>query len=266
MWKLQHKIVLCYTYYITQFSHGNIFLSSDKPYRACQCEVTVASSWLYRKNSSLKCSWISSGATGLEIEKLKGWCVNNQVLTAREGQNLKGQEVIMCCLVSAATHQRVQWYRSREKCCIHEKTEKSNETWRKNSVSMSVHPPQIPHKVLQDSTTALQSEDSTLLLDNNIQQYSLEMWTAQLYGHCTGTALYIDTRTNTKCRKVQQLTDSGYQDLQHHWLIPDRLLKRISDTICTTTAEHVSRTAIFVLTFSCEQQLPSQAFKFYFGW
>jgi len=26
------------------------------------------------------------------------------------------------------------------------------------------------------------------------------------------------------------------QDLQHHWLTPDRFLKRISDTICTTTA------------------------------
>jgi len=36
--------------------------------------------------------------------------VNNQVSSASEAQNLKVEEVIMCCLVSAATHQRVQWY------------------------------------------------------------------------------------------------------------------------------------------------------------
>jgi hypothetical protein len=62
------------------------------------------------------------------------------------------------------------------------------------------------------------------------------MCTTKLYGHCTDTALSIDTRNNTKYWKVQQLTDSGYQDLQHHWLTPDRMLKRISDTICTATA------------------------------
>ena len=69
-----------------------------------------------------------------------------------------------------------------------------------------------------------------------IQQYSFAMCTAKLYGHSTDTALSIDTRTNTKCWKVQQLTDSGYQHLQHHWLIPDRFLKRISVPICTATA------------------------------
>jgi hypothetical protein len=62
------------------------------------------------------------------------------------------------------------------------------------------------------------------------------MCKAQLYGHCTDTALYIDTRNNTKYWKVRQLTDSGYQDLQHHWLLHDRFLKIVSDTICTTTA------------------------------
>jgi len=62
------------------------------------------------------------------------------------------------------------------------------------------------------------------------------MQTAKLYGHSTDTALCIDARTNTKYWKVQQLTDSGYQELQHHWLIPDRFLKRISDPIYTTTA------------------------------
>ena len=62
------------------------------------------------------------------------------------------------------------------------------------------------------------------------------MCTAKLYGHSTDTALCIDTGTNTKCWEVWQLTDSGYQQLQHHWLIPDTFLKRISYTIYTTTA------------------------------
>ena len=62
------------------------------------------------------------------------------------------------------------------------------------------------------------------------------MCTAQLYGHCTGTVLSIGTRTNTKHWKVWQLTYGWYQHLQHHWLIPDRILKRLSDPICTTTA------------------------------
>ena len=61
------------------------------------------------------------------------------------------------------------------------------------------------------------------------------MCTAKLYGHCTDNALSNGTRTNTKCWEVWQLTDSRYQDLQYHWLIPDRFLKRISYTICTTT-------------------------------
>jgi hypothetical protein len=45
------------------------------------------------------------------------------------------------------------------------------------------------------------------------------MYTAKLYEHYTDTALYIDTRTNAKYCKVQQLTYSGYQELQHHLLI-----------------------------------------------
>jgi hypothetical protein len=39
--------------------------------------------------------------------------------------------VIMCCLVSAATQQRVQWYGSMEKCWIHEQREQTEEIWRK---------------------------------------------------------------------------------------------------------------------------------------
>jgi len=53
--------------------------------------------------------------------------MNNQASSASEAQNFK-VEVIMCCLVSAATHQRVQWYVSMEKCWIHEQTEKTEET------------------------------------------------------------------------------------------------------------------------------------------
>jgi hypothetical protein len=52
------------------------------------------------------------------------------------------------------------------------------------------------------------------------------MCTAKPYGHCTDTALSIDTRTNTKYWKVQQLTYNWYQDLQHHLFIPDRFFKK----------------------------------------
>jgi len=65
--------------------------------------------------------------------------MNNQVSSASKAQNLKVEEVIMCCLVSAARHQRLQWYVSMEKCWIHEQTEKTEETSRKNSASMSIH-------------------------------------------------------------------------------------------------------------------------------
>jgi len=36
-----------------QFPHGNTFPSTDKPYRACQCKVTGASSWSCRTESSM---------------------------------------------------------------------------------------------------------------------------------------------------------------------------------------------------------------------
>jgi hypothetical protein len=99
-----------------------------------------------------------------------------------------------------------------------------------------VHSPLIRHEVIHDSTAAIQSEDSTKLPDITIQQHSIYMCTAKLYGHSTDTALCIDTRTNTKYWEVLQLTHSGYQDLQDHWLIPDNFLERISDPICITTA------------------------------
>jgi hypothetical protein len=50
---------------VSQFRHGYIFPSTVKPYTACQCEVTGASSWLCTKDGSLKCLWIFCGATGL---------------------------------------------------------------------------------------------------------------------------------------------------------------------------------------------------------
>jgi hypothetical protein len=78
------------------------------------------------------------------------------------------------------------------------------------------------------------------LLNIRIKQYSFEMCTAKLYAHSTDTALSIDTRTNTKYWKIQQVTYSGYQEQQHHLLVPDRFLKRISDPICT---------AILLITF-----------------
>jgi len=54
---------------------------------------------------------------------------------------------------------------------------------------------------MQDSTAAIQSEDSTKLPDIRIQQYSFEMCTAKLHGQSTDTALSIHTRTNTKSWK-----------------------------------------------------------------
>jgi len=40
--------------------------------------------------------------------------MNNQVSSVSEAQNLKVEEVIMCCLLSAATHQMAQRYVSME--------------------------------------------------------------------------------------------------------------------------------------------------------
>ena len=51
--------------------------------------------------------------------------------SASEDKNLEVEKVIMCCLVSAATHQRVQGYVSIGICWICEQTEKTEETWRK---------------------------------------------------------------------------------------------------------------------------------------
>ena len=62
------------------------------------------------------------------------------------------------------------------------------------------------------------------------------MCTAKLYVHSTDTALCTDTGTNKKCWKVQQLTHSGYQDMQHYLLTAYRFLKRISYPIRTATA------------------------------
>jgi len=76
--------------------------------------------------------------------------VNNKVSSTSEDQNLKVEEVIMPCLASAATHQRVQWYMSRGKCWIHEQTEKTGKTCGKKFASVPVHPPWI-----EDSTAVV---------------------------------------------------------------------------------------------------------------
>jgi hypothetical protein len=73
------------------------------------------------------------------------------------------------------------------------------------------------------------------------------MCTAKLYGQCTDTALCVGTRTNTKYCKVQQLTDSGYQELQYHLLILTDCKKEYQIQSALQLQEHVSRTAIVVL-------------------
>jgi len=106
---------------------------------------------------------------------------------------------------------------------------------------------------MQDSSAAIQSAHSTKLPDIRIQQYSFEMCTAKLFGHPTDAALSIDSRINTKYWKVQQLTYSGHQELQHHLLITDRFLKRIwGIQSAMQLQEHFSRTAFIVLCFNCQ--------------
>jgi hypothetical protein len=141
--------------------------------------------------------------------------MNNQVSSASEARNLK-VEVIMFCVVSAATHQKVQWYVIKEKCWIHEHTQKTEQTWRKNLFQcLFIH--HESHTKWCKIQLQLYSQ-KTAPNDIRIQQYSFEMCTAKLYGHSTDTALCIDPRTNIKHWKVQQLTYSGYQELQHHLL------------------------------------------------
>ena len=114
-------------------------------------------------------------------------------------------------------------------------TDRENWTALEKEISFSaVHSPQIPHKMMQHSTAAIQSANSTKLPNSRIQQYWFETCTAKLFVACIDTALCTDTGTNTKYWKVQLLTDSGYQDLQHYLLITNRFLKRTSDPICST--------------------------------
>ena len=47
------------------------------------------------------------GQHDYKLKKPKEQCVNKQVSSASEAQNLETEEVILCSLVSAATHQRV---------------------------------------------------------------------------------------------------------------------------------------------------------------
>jgi hypothetical protein len=69
------QTILCYTHYTMQFPYGNIFPITGKPYRACQCEVTGASSWLCTKDSSLKCCeyFVGQHDYKLKIKKTGVW-------------------------------------------------------------------------------------------------------------------------------------------------------------------------------------------------
>jgi hypothetical protein len=62
------------------------------------------------------------------------------------------------------------------------------------------------------------------------------MCKSELYIHSADTALSNDSRTSTNFWKIWQLTYSRYQDLQHHLLILDRLLKMIRYSFFTATA------------------------------
>ena len=140
---------------------------------------------------------------------------------------------MMCCLVSAATHRGCSEMWAWECVGFVNRQRKLKRLGEENLLqcrSFTTNPTQND----QHSTAAIQSAKSTKLPDIRIQQYSFDMCTAKLYGHCTDTALSDDTGTNTKYWKVQQLTYNGYQDLQHRLLIADRFLKRMSDPICST--------------------------------
>ena len=67
VWVIFSTKSYCVIYFMScnQFPHDNIFPSTGKRYRACQCEDTGASSWLCRRDSSWKCWWIFCGATWL---------------------------------------------------------------------------------------------------------------------------------------------------------------------------------------------------------
>ena len=92
----------------------------------------------------------------------------------------------MCCLVSAATNQRMQWHRSMEKCWIHEERENSNETWRKKICfsSFTMNPTESDKRFNRSYTVrrqhlSSQHEDSTIFIWN---VHSKTVWT--LYWYC----------------------------------------------------------------------------------
>jgi len=62
------------------------------------------------------------------------------VSPASEALNLELDEV-MCCLVGAATHQRVQRYVSMGICWIHLQTEETEDTQREKIYFSAVHSP-----------------------------------------------------------------------------------------------------------------------------
>ena len=112
---LQYKFILRYTLYITLSVSSWQYIYQYWP--ALQ-SMSVWSYWSFnmmmQKRQFIEMFMDISGATWLWIKTKKDKSVNNQVASASEAQNLKVEVVIMCCLVSAATHQRVQWYVRRE--------------------------------------------------------------------------------------------------------------------------------------------------------
>ena len=142
---------------------------------------------IYRKDSSLKCSRISSGAPWLQIGKWKGSCVNTQVSSASGVQNLTVEAVVMCCLVSDVTHQRVVWYGSMGVCWIHKETEKTEQTWKKKNCfsvcSFTINPTQseatfdCSYTVRRQHLTT-QHQDSTIFIWN---VHGKTVWTLHWY-------------------------------------------------------------------------------------
>jgi hypothetical protein len=73
----------------------------------------------------------------------------------------------------------------------------------------------------------------------------------QTHTHCSRWQMLwsvsVDTKTNTKLCKVQQLTDSRYQELQHHLLILTDCYREYQIQSTLQLQQRVSRTVIIVL-------------------
>ena len=61
--------------------------------------------------------------------------------------------------------------------------------------------------------------------------------------NCMDTPLIL--RCPLTLEPIQNAGKHGYQDFQHHWLIRDRSLKRISNTLCATTARTCRKDCLY---------------------